>query len=48
MKPVHPDQMNQTGQTFEWQVGGDIKSPEINAYVAPGGKEVFDTALLKT
>ncbi|MDM1770345.1 MULTISPECIES: M48 family metallopeptidase [Acinetobacter] len=45
MKP-YADQMNQTGQTFEWQVAV-IKSPEINAYVAPGGKVVFYTGIIE-
>lgn len=46
MKP-YADQLNQTGQKFDWQVAV-IKSNEINAYVAPGGKVVFYTGIVDT
>ncbi len=46
MKPF-ADQMNQTGQAFDWKVAV-IKSKEINAYVAPGGKVVFYTGIVET
>ena len=46
MKP-YADQLNQTGQEFDWQVAV-IKSNEINAYVAPGGKVVFYTGIVDT
>ncbi|WP_180103165.1 MULTISPECIES: M48 family metallopeptidase [unclassified Acinetobacter] len=46
MKPF-ADQMNQTGQVFDWKVAV-IKSKEINAYVAPGGKVVFYTGIVET
>lgn len=46
MKP-YANAMNQTGQNFDWQVAV-IKSKEINAYVAPGGKVVFYTGIVDT
>ncbi|ANF82057.1 type I deoxyribonuclease HsdR [Acinetobacter sp. NCu2D-2] len=46
MKP-HADVLNQTGHAFDWKVAV-IKSKEINAYVAPGGKVVFYTGIVET
>lgn len=46
MKP-YADELNQTGHKFEWQVAV-IKSKEVNAYVAPGGKVVFYTGIVDT
>jgi Zn-dependent protease with chaperone function len=39
LKP-YADQMNTTGVKFDWQLAV-LKSGQINAYVAPGGKVVF-------
>ena len=36
----YADQMNTTGVKFDWQLAV-LKSGQINAYVAPGGKVVF-------
>lgn len=44
LKP-YADQMNQTGQKFNWQLAV-LKSNEINAYVAPGGKVVVYTGIV--
>ena len=44
LKP-YADQMNQTGQKFNWQLAV-LKSDTINAYVAPGGKVVFYTGIV--
>lgn len=44
LKP-YADQMNQTGQRFEWQLAV-LKSDTVNAYVAPGGKVVFYTGIV--
>ena len=44
LKP-YADQMNQTGQRFDWQLAV-LKSDTINAYVAPGGKVVFYTGIV--
>ena len=44
LKP-YADQMNQTGTKFDWQLAV-LKSDEINAYVAPGGKVVFYTGIV--
>ena len=41
----YANQMNQTGQPFQWQLAV-IKSDTINAYVAPGGKVVFYTGIV--
>ena len=41
----YADQMNQTGQRFNWQLAV-LKSNDVNAYVAPGGKVVFYTAIV--
>lgn len=45
LKP-YADQMNQTGQAFQWQVSV-LKSSELNAFVAPGGKVVFYTGIVE-
>lgn len=45
LKP-YADQMNQTGQAFQWQVSV-LKSNELNAFVAPGGKVVFYTGIVE-
>src|SRR5690554_1448347 len=39
------NQMNQTGQSFSWQLAV-LKSDQINAFVAPGGKVVFYTGIV--
>lgn len=39
------NQMNQTGQPFSWQLAV-LKSDQINAFVAPGGKVVFYTGIV--
>ncbi|MGE8570829.1 MULTISPECIES: M48 family metallopeptidase [unclassified Acinetobacter] len=39
------DQMNQTGQAFQWQLAV-MKSDQVNAFVAPGGKVVFYTGIV--
>ncbi|WP_151710714.1 M48 family metallopeptidase [Acinetobacter brisouii] len=44
MQP-YANQANQTGQAFQWQLAV-LKSDEINAYVAPGGKVVFYTGIV--
>lgn len=44
LKP-YADQMNQTGQKFDWQLAV-LKSDQVNAYVAPGGKVVFYTGIV--
>lgn len=44
LKP-YADQMNQTGQKFNWQLAV-LKSNDINAYVAPGGKVVVYTGIV--
>ena len=44
LKP-YADQMNQTGEKFNWQLAV-LKSDEVNAYVAPGGKVVFYTGIV--
>ena len=44
LKP-YADQMNQTGQRFDWQLAV-FKSDQVNAYVAPGGKVVFYTGIV--
>ncbi|MFT4020291.1 MAG: M48 family metallopeptidase [Acinetobacter sp.] len=41
----YANQMNQTGQAFQWQLAV-LKSDTINAYVAPGGKVVFYTGIV--
>lgn len=41
----YANQMNQTGQPFQWQLAV-IKSDTVNAYVAPGGKVVFYTGIV--
>lgn len=42
----YADQMNQTGQKFDWQLSV-IKSSELNAYVVPGGKVVVYTGIVE-
>lgn len=44
LKP-YADQMNQTGQPFQWQLSV-FKSNELNAFVAPGGKVVVYTGIV--
>ena len=44
LKP-YADQMNQTGVKFNWQLAV-LKSDQVNAYVAPGGKVVLDTGIV--
>lgn len=44
LKP-YADQMNQTGSRFDWQLAV-LKSDQVNAYVAPGGKVVFYTGIV--
>lgn len=44
MQP-YANQANHTGQAFQWQLAV-LKSDEINAYVAPGGKVVFYTGIV--
>ncbi len=44
LKP-YADQMNQTGVKFNWQLAV-LKSDQVNAYVAPGGKVVFYTGIV--
>ena len=44
LKP-YADQMNQTGQRFDWKLAV-LKSDTVNAYVAPGGKVVFYTGIV--
>ncbi|ANF82055.1 type I deoxyribonuclease HsdR [Acinetobacter sp. NCu2D-2] len=41
----YADQINQTGTKFNWQLAV-LKSDQINAYVAPGGKVVFYTGIV--
>lgn len=41
----YADQMNTTGTKFDWQLAV-LKSDQINAYVAPGGKVVFYTGIV--
>lgn len=41
----YADQMNQTGVKFDWQLTV-LKSDQINAYVAPGGKVVVYTGIV--
>lgn len=45
MKP-YADQLNQTGTPFDWKLAV-LKSNTMNAYVAPGGKVVFYTAIVE-
>lgn len=45
LKP-YADQLNQTGLKFDWQLAV-LKSNQINAYVAPGGKVVFYTGIVE-
>ena len=44
LKP-YADQLNQTGVKFDWQLAV-LKSDQVNAYVAPGGKVVFYTGIV--
>lgn len=44
LKP-YADQLNQTGVKFNWQLAV-LKSDQVNAYVAPGGKVVFYTGIV--
>ena len=41
----YADQINQTGIKFEWQLAV-LKSDQVNAYVAPGGKVVVYTGIV--
>lgn len=41
----YADQMNQTGQKFDWKLAV-LKADTVNAYVAPGGKVVFYTGIV--
>jgi len=41
----YADQLNQTGTRFDWQLAV-LKSDQVNAYVAPGGKVVFYTGIV--
>ncbi len=41
----YADQLNQTGSKFNWQLAV-LKSDQVNAYVAPGGKVVFYTGIV--
>ncbi len=41
----YADQLNQTGTKFDWQLAV-LKSDQVNAYVAPGGKVVFYTGIV--
>lgn len=41
----YADQVNQTGTKFNWQLAV-LKSDQINAYVAPGGKVVVYTGIV--
>ena len=45
LKP-YADQLNQTGQKFDWQLAV-FKSNEVNAFVAPGGKVGFYTGIVE-
>lgn len=42
----YADQLNQTGQKFDWQLSV-LKSSELNAYVVPGGKVVVYTGIVE-
>jgi Zn-dependent protease with chaperone function len=44
LKP-YADQLNKTGVKFDWQLAV-LKSDQVNAYVAPGGKVVFYTGIV--
>ena len=44
LKPI-ANQMNQTGTAFQWQLAV-LKSDQVNAFVAPGGKVVFYTGIV--
>ncbi|TSH77055.1 M48 family metallopeptidase [Acinetobacter sp. RF15A] len=44
LKP-YANQMNQTGTPFQWQLAV-LKSDQVNAFVAPGGKVVFYTGIV--
>jgi Zn-dependent protease with chaperone function len=44
LKP-YADQLNETGIKFDWQLAV-LKSDQVNAYVAPGGKVVFYTGIV--
>lgn len=45
MRP-YADRLNKTGQHFDWQLAV-LKSDEVNAYVAPGGKVVFYAGIVE-
>lgn len=45
MRP-YADRLNKTGQAFDWQLAV-LKSDDVNAYVAPGGKVVFYTGIVE-
>lgn len=42
----YANQMNQTGQPFQWQLAV-LKNNELNAMVAPGGKVIFYTGIVE-
>jgi len=44
LKP-YANQLNQTGTAFQWQLAV-LKSDQVNAFVAPGGKVVFYTGIV--
>lgn len=42
----HADRLNKTGHAFDWKLAV-LKSDEVNAYVAPGGKVVFYSGIVE-
>lgn len=45
MRP-YADRLNKTGHAFDWKLAV-LKSDEVNAYVAPGGKVVFYSGIVE-